>query len=229
MFSTLPLTSKTVKYDPVKDFVPVARLATFEHGLAVSAALPAQSVTDYLKIVNGKSELQNYGIPAAGSAPHFIGYVVGKQANVDLQPIPYKGGAPLLNDLMGNNIPAGVDALGGFFEPHRAGRIRVLAVTGAKRSVLLPNVPTFAELGYPPALSASGWVGLFAPLGTAPAFTTLISSHVATIAAMPAIRASLGNIGFEATAGTPQQLGEAVQTELNLWGPVIKASGFQPQ
>jgi len=229
MFATLPLTSKSVKYDPVKDFAPVARLATFEHGMAVSAALPAQSVADYLKLAQGKSDLQNYGIPAAGSAPHFIGYVVGKQAKVDLQPIPYKGGAPLLTDLMGNSISAGVDALGGFIEPHRTGRIRVLAVTGAKRSPQLPNVPTFAELGYPPALSASGWVGFFAPVGTSAAFTQLISTHVAAVAAMPAVRTSLGNIGFDAAPGNPQQLAEAVKNELALWAPVIKESGFQPQ
>src|SRR5690606_27713549 len=156
-------------------------------------------------------------------------YVVGKQAKVDLQPIPYKGGAPLLNDLMGNSISAGVDALGGFIEPHRGGRIRVLAVTGAQRSPLLPNVPTFAELGYPPALSASGWGGFFAPVGTSAAFTKLISTHVAAVAAMPSIRTGLGNTGFEPAAGGPQGLAEAVKAELALWAPVIKESGFEPQ
>lgn len=227
MFSTLPLTSRHVKYDPLKDFVPVARLATFESSYAVSAAQPARSLAEFIALARSKPALRSFGIPAAGSGPHFIGYLVARNAGFDMVPIPYKGGAPLLTDLLGNSIPAAVDALGSHLEAHRAGKIRVLAVTGAARSPLLPDVPTFAELGYPPALNASGWLGLFAPVGTASAQAERIAASVAEIAALPAVRGMLANIGFTAAAGNPQQLQQTVRTELDLWRPVIRESGFQ--
>jgi len=227
MFATLPLTSRSVKYDPVKDFVPVARLATFESSFAVSAAQPAKTLPEFLALAKTKQDARSYGIPAAGSAPHFIGYVVGKNAGLDFLPVPYKGGAPLLNDLMGNSIPAAVDALGGQLEAHRGGKIRVLAVTGARRFPSLPDVPTFGELGYPAALGASSWVGLFAPPGTAPAYSERIAAAVAEVAALPAIQANLTKIGFAASAGSPQQLQEVVRNELDLWRPIIRESGFQ--
>ncbi len=227
MFSTLPLTSKSVKYDPVKDFVPVARLASFESSFAVSAAQPVKTLPEFVALAKAKPEARSFGIPAAGSGPHFVGYVVGKNAGIDFVAIPYKGGAPLLTDLMGNSIPAAVDALGSHIEAHRGGKIRVLAVTGTARSPLLPDVPTFGELGYPAALNASNWVALFAPVGTAPAYVNSISAAVGEIAAMPAIRTSLANIGFTASANNPQQMADTVRGELDLWRPIIKESGFQ--
>ena len=227
MFSTLPLTSRHVKYDPVKDFVPVARLATFETSYAVNVAQPARTLPEFVALARTRQELRSFGIPAAGSGPHFIGYVVAKNAGLDMVPVPYKGGAPLLTDLLGNAIPAAVDALGSHLEAHRAGKIRVLAVTGTARSPLLPDVPTFGELGYPAALSASGWLGLFAPVGTAPAQADRIAASVAEIAALPAVRTHLANIGFSAAAGSPQQLQQTVRAELELWRPIIRESGFQ--
>ena len=229
MFSTLPLTSRSVKYDPIKDFTPVARLASFESSFAISAAQPAKSLPEFVALAKGTPSVRSFGIPAAGSGPHFIGYVVGKNAGLDFVPIPYKGGAPLLTDLMGNSVPAAVDALGSHIEAHRGGKIRILAVTGTARSPLLPDVPTFGELGYPAALNASNWVGLFAPPGTAPAYAQRIAAVVGEIAAMPTIRTNLANIGFAAAPGNPQQLQEAVRNELDLWRPIIKESGFQAE
>lgn len=227
MFSTLPLTSRSVKYDPVKDFTPVARLATFESSFAVSAAQPVKTLPEFVALAKAKPEVRSFGIPAAGSGPHFIGYVVGKNAGIDFVPVPYKGGAPLLTDLMGNSIPAAVDALGSHIEAHRGGKIRVLAVTGTSRFPQLPDVPTFGELGYPAALGASNWVGLFAPPGTSAAYAERIAASVGEIAAMPEIRANLGKIGFTSAPSNPQQMANAVRTELDLWRPIIRESGFQ--
>ena len=226
MFSTLPLTSRSVKYDPVKDFAPVARLATFEVALAVSAAQPAKTLQEYLALARAKQEARSFGVPAAGSSPHFVGYVVGKKEGIELLPVPYKGGAPLLADLMGNQIPAAVDALGGFLGAHRAGKIRMLAVTGPRRAASVPEVPTFGELGFG-ALGSSSWVGLFAPPGTSQALVDRVSAAVAEIAALPSTTAGLANVGFDPAAGNPQQLRETVRGELALWQPIIRESGFQ--
>ncbi|CAN5406234.1 Bug family tripartite tricarboxylate transporter substrate binding protein [soil metagenome] len=229
MFSTLPLTSRSVKYDPQKDFVPIAQLATFESSFAINSAQPAKTLPEFLALAKDKIEARSYGIPAAGSGPHFIGYVIGKTAHLDLLPVPYKGGAPLLADLMGNSIPAAVDALGSHIEAHKAGKIRVLGVTGTARQKALPDVPTFIELGYPKALSASSWVGLFAPPGSSPAYAyaEAVASAVAKVAAMPSVQANLTKIGFAAAAGGPAQLQETVRNELDLWRPIIAESGFR--
>ena len=132
----------------------------------------------------------------------------------------------VLADLMGNQIPAAVDALGGFLGAHRAGKIRMLAVTGPRRAASVPEVPTFGELGFN-ALGSSSWVGLFAPPGTSQALVDRVSAAVAEIAALPSTTASLANVGFDPAAGNPQQLREAVRGELALWQPIIRESGFQ--
>jgi tripartite-type tricarboxylate transporter receptor subunit TctC len=226
MMTTLPLTSRSVKYDPMKDFAPVARMATFELALAVSAGLPAKTFEEYLALAKAQPEQRNFGIPAAGSGPHFAGYLVGKKRGIDLQPVPYKGGAPLLADLIGGHIPAAVDALGGLLEPHRAGKLRILAVTGPQRAAGLPDVPTFSQLGFA-ELTSSNWVGLFAPLGLPPAQVQQIEKAVAEVAALPAVAAKLPGIGFAPGASTAQQLREVVRNDLALWQPVIAQSGFK--
>jgi tripartite-type tricarboxylate transporter receptor subunit TctC len=226
MFSTLPLTSRTVKYDPVKDFAPVARLATFEVALAVSAELPVKTLKEYIALARTQPRARSFGVPAAGSSPHFVGYVVGKQEGVELLPVPYKGGAPLLADLIGNQVPAAVDALGGLLPSHKTGKIRILAVTGPRRSAALPDVPTFGELGFK-SLGSSSWVGLFAPPGTPQAFIERINAGVTEVAALPSTTANLATAGFDTAPSNPQQLHDAVRSELALWQPIIRESGFQ--
>lgn len=226
MFSTLPLTSRSVKYDPVKDFTPVARLATFEVALAVSPKQPAKTLQEYVALARGNSAARDFGVPAAGSGPHFVGYVVGKKEGVELMPVPYKGGAPLLADLMGNHLTAAVDALGGLQQAHGTGKVRILAVTGPARNASLPDVPTFAELGFD-KLQASSWVGLFAPNGTSPAYIARISAAVNEVARMPSTKANLSSSGFDVAAGNPQQLAQSVRGELALWEPIIRESGFK--
>lgn len=226
MMTTLPLTSKSVKYDPLKDFEPVARLANFELALAVSGASQATNFKEYVALAKAQQNARSYGIPAAGSAPQFIGYVVGTTEKVDLMAVPYKGGAPLMNDLMGNQLPAAVDALGGMIELHRAGKVRIVAVTGVKRHPAIPAVPTFTELGYT-SLDQPNWVGLFAPVGTPAAYVDQVNAAVKDIAASPAIIEKLGKIGFDAAAGSPQEMRDVVKNDLATWGPIIKKSGFQ--
>ena len=227
MFSTLPLTSRSVKYDPQKDFVPVAQLATFESAFAVNSAQPAKTLPEFIALARSRQEARSFGVPAAGSGPHFIGYVIGRNAGIDLLPVPYKGGAPLLADLMGNSIPAAVDAAGSHIEAHKAGKVRILGVTGQSRLAVLPDVPTFAELGYPAALKASSWIGLFAPPGTSAPYAQHIAAAAAKVAAMPEIQAKLGKLGFAAAPGDPKQLQETVRNELALWRPIIQESGFR--
>ncbi len=228
MMSTLPLTVPAVRYDPVKDFQPVGQVASFEHVLVAGPAMPVKTLDEYLKRVSAEPKAGLFGIPAPGSAPHFIGYTLASQNKLPLEAVPYKGGAPLLSDLLGGHVAVAIDALGSLTQYHESGRVAILATTGEKRLAALPNVPTFTELGYP-NLKASGWLGLFAPVGTDPQVVERMNAALARIAADPATEAALVPLGFTAASSTPQALADTVAADLALWGPIIKESGYQAQ
>ena len=228
MMTTLPLTVPSVTYDPVKDFQPIGRMASFEHVLVAGPSLKVDSLADYLKAARANQKDRLYGIPAPGSAPHFIGYTVGKQNGIALEPVAYKGGAPLLSDLLGGHVPAAVDALGSLTQYHENGRLKILATTGETRLKTLPNVPTFSELGYP-GLQASGWVGLFTKPGADPALVGRMNDAIAKVAAMPEIQATLEPMGFRPETSTPEAMRQTIADELAHWGPIVKESGYQAQ
>jgi len=229
MMSTLPLTVPTVTYDPVKDFTPVATIAQFEHILSVGKNTPANTLDEYIELARKEpSKYGMFGIPAAGSAPHFIGYTVGKKAGVTLTPVPYRGGAPLLTDLLGGHIPAGVDAIGTITEFVAKGDVKVLAVTGKKRLALLKDVPTFTELGYE-NLEASGWMGVFAPVGTDPELVKRLEAAFNEVGKNADIEKTLVPLGFLPKSGTAKELAETLQNDLDTWGPIIKESGYVAQ
>ena len=229
MMSTLPLTVPTVTYDPVKDFAPVATIAKFEHILSVSKATPANTLDEYIELVRKEpGKYGMFGIPAPGSAPQFVGYTVGKKADIAMTPVPYRGGAPLLTDLLGGHIPAAVDAIGTITEFVATGDVKVLAVTGPERLDILKDVPTFTELGYE-NLEASGWMGIFAPVGTDPAVVERLEAAFNKVGRDPDIEKTLTPLGFVPESGSRQALADVLQYDLNTWGPVIKESGYVAQ
>lgn len=226
MMSTLPLTTRSVRYDPVKDFEPVSRLATFEVGLVTAAGSSARSVKDYVEAVRANPKLGFYGIPAPGSSPQFVGFSIGRKENLPLTAVPYKGGAPLVADLLGGQVPVGIDAVGSVLELARSGKLRILAVVGPKRLPWLPEVPTFAELGYKD-LDRSSWMGLFAPLQTPPALIQRLHQAVVAASASPTLVEPLDKLAILPAHSTPEELRESVRQELAVWGPIVKASGYQ--
>ncbi|HRK85339.1 Bug family tripartite tricarboxylate transporter substrate binding protein [Alcaligenes sp. SDU_A2] len=229
MMTTLPLTVKTVTYDPVKDFQPVAVIAKFEHIFVVGKTTPANTLAEYVELVRKEPEKYgHYGIPAPGSAPQFLGYSIAKKNDIQMTPVPYKGGAPLINDLLGDHIPAGVDAVGLITEHVAAGTVRVLGITGPKRLDILKDVPTFVEMGYG-NLEASGWMGIFAPVGMDPAMVKQFQDAFNEVAKNPKIEKAIVPIGFRPSSGDGQELARTVQADLDTWGPIIKESGYLQQ
>ena len=142
-----PLVYKQLSYDPAKDFAPVAQVATYQFALAVGPDHPARSVPEFVAWLKANPTQANFGSPAPGSLPHFFGLMIGKATGVEMVHIAYKGGAPLATDLMGGQIPAGVDALSDMIELHRGGKVRIIATSGAQRSPLLPTVATAVTTG----------------------------------------------------------------------------------
>ncbi len=223
----LPLTIRTAGFQPAVDFVPVGQVARYPGGLAVAAQVPARSLAEYLAWARANGAQANVGVPAPGSIPQFLVYQLAQQSNAPLSSVPYRGSAPMMQDLMGGQITAGTTALGDFVEPHLAGKIRVLAVLGAKRSPALPDVPTFAEQGV--RIDWEYWLGMFAPAKTPDAEVKRINAALGRALARPEVREKLLKIVFEPAHGSPEQLGQLMREGTAFWEPVVKASGWVPQ
>jgi tripartite-type tricarboxylate transporter receptor subunit TctC len=225
----LPLVVKNPGYDSSKDFVPVAGFATFANGLAVSGGTPAKTMAEYVAWVQkhgaGKDTV---GVPAPASVPEFLVKVIGEKYKLDLQAAPYKGSAPMMGDMLGNQIHAGVGSVPDFMENQKAGKIHMVAVLGSTRQAALPAVPTFAELGLA-GFEDLPYYGIFAPKGTPQATLDKLSAAVAKVVALPDVRERLTAMGLTVAYMTPAQLDSREQAYAKTWARIIKDSGFTAQ
>ena len=224
LLTTNPFVFRKLTYEPA-DLVPVSLVAEFPFAFATGAETGAKTFPDFVKWAREHRTSANFGSPAAGSPLHFVGLMVGKDIGVELLHVPFQGGAPLLNALAGGQVSAGVNTLTDMLEMHKSGRIRILAIPGARRSPLLPEVPTFGELGYQQVI-ARGFFGIYAPAGTPPAAVAQWNAALRKIVAMPEVRERLAALAFDARASTPDELDKMARTDAAVWGPVIRSSGF---
>jgi tripartite-type tricarboxylate transporter receptor subunit TctC len=227
--SILPLVVKNPGFDPARDFAPVAGFATFVNGLALSSGTPAKSMTEYLAWVRAQGKGKGtVGVPAPASVPEFLVKVIGQKYALDLQAAPYRGSAPMMADMLGNQIAAGVGSVPDFIENHKAGKIRMVAVMGAKRQAIVPEVPTFAELGLA-GFEDLPYYGIFAPHGTPKDVIERFSDALAKVIALPDVHERLTAMGLTVGHMSAQQLGNREQAYTQTWARIIKASGFQAQ
>ena len=226
--SILPLVVKNPGFDPAKDFVAVAGFATFVNALAVSGGTPARSVNEYVTWARNQGNKGNVGVPAPASVPEFLVKVIGEKYKLDLAAAPYRGSAPMMADMLGNQIGAGVASVPDFIENHKAGKVRVVAVLGNARQAALPDVPTFAELGLA-GFEDVPYYGIFAPAGTPKAVIERLADAVAKVVAMPDVKEKLTAMGLTVGYMPPAQLASREQAYAQTWTRIIKASGFQAQ
>lgn len=226
--SILPLVTKNAGFDPAVDFVPVAGFATFANALAVSGGTPAKSVAEYVRFVQGNGGKDTIGVPAPASIPEFLVGMIGNKYKLDLQAAPYRGSAPMMADMLGNQIKAGVGSVPDFMENHKAGKVRIVAVIGDKRQATLPDVPTFAELGIA-GLEELPYYGLFAPAGTPAPVVERFNQALAKVVAMPEVREQLTAMGLTVAHQPQAQFAQRVKSYTATWDRIIKASGFQPK
>jgi tripartite-type tricarboxylate transporter receptor subunit TctC len=225
----LPMVVKTPGYDSAKDFTPVAGFATFVNALAVSGGTPAKGFNDYVGWLRAQGGGKgSVGIPAPASTPEFLVKVIGEKYKLDLVPVPYRGSAPMMADMLGNQIAAGVGSIPDFIENHKNGKIRVVAVLGGARQAVLPDVPTFAELGLA-GLEDLPYYGVFAPAGTPKAKIDEFGVALSKVIAQREIHDRLTAMGLTVGYMTAQQLGTREHAYAQVWSRIIKASGFQPQ
>ena len=222
---TIPLTFKEPGYDPLKDFTPIAGVAQYYNAMAASSKTDIRDLKGLAAWMKANPSQHNFGIPAAGSIPQFAGLIVGKSLGVEMLPIPYKGGAPLVQDLIAGQIPIGFGSLTELIEHHRAGRLRVLAVSGTQRARAAPEIPTFQELGLK-GIDKNPWLAFFGPAGMPSSVVININAAVRAAMDTPEARERFVTLGVEAAPTQPEGLRTWVEDALKHWGPVIRDSGY---
>jgi tripartite-type tricarboxylate transporter receptor subunit TctC len=217
---------KALAYDPIADFAPVSQVATFDFSVAVSQQVPAGNLKELVAWVKANPDQGSYGTPGAGTLPHFLAVSFARSSGLDLRHVGYRGSAAALTDLIGGQIPILVTTTADVLEANKAGRIKVLATSGASRSPFLPEVPTLKEAGFD--LVATGWYGVFAPARTPPDVVARLSAAVAASVKTPQVKERLLAFGLVPTGTTAAELGRIQKADSELWAPAVKASGFSP-
>lgn len=217
-------------YDPQRDFAPVSTAAVMHNGLAVGAALPVgvRDVKAFLAWAAANAAQANYGIPAAGGTSHFIGALLAQDSGVELRSVPYRGTAPGVVELLGGQIAAMIAPHGEFIPHHRAGKLRLIATSGAKRSPFVAEVPTLAEQGFA-QLTVEEWFGFYAPAATPQAIVDAASEAINAALRDAALIEGLSATGLIARGSTPRQMAESQQEEFERWGPLVKRIGFRAE
>jgi tripartite-type tricarboxylate transporter receptor subunit TctC len=213
-----------VPYDPVKDFAPVILAVSPIHMLVVRADLPVKSVADLIRLAREKPNGLNYGSTGSGTSTHLEMELFKSMSGTQMMHVPYKGSSPALTDLVGGQLQLMFDPVSSSMPHVKSGKLRVLAVTSARRSTILPEIPTVAESGLP-GYEAMPWLGILAPAGTSPDIVQQLNAGVTKVLAEPAVTDKLAGLGFETLGGTPQQFGDFIKTELVRWAKVVKDSG----
>ncbi|HET9351463.1 MAG TPA: tripartite tricarboxylate transporter substrate-binding protein [Burkholderiales bacterium] len=225
--SIYPHSYAKLRYDPFNDFEPLAHLANFQLALGVSTKLQASTVADYVSLVKKDPNAGYYASAAAGSIPHFFGVMFARAADITMTHVPYKGTAQVLQALATGEIAAATTLAADIGALARAGKARILATTGAKRSPAFPDVPTFREAGYD--IEGTGWYGLFAPATTPGAIVARLSTAAIDAMRAATLRSRLESLGVEPTGLGPRELAAIMKRDYDRWGPVINASGFKAE
>jgi tripartite-type tricarboxylate transporter receptor subunit TctC len=224
----VPLTFKSPGYNPLTDFTPLAGVATYYNVMALSSTTGAKTPAEFSAWLKAHPDQANYGIPAVGSVPQFAGLLVSKALGTPMVAVPYKGGAPLVQDLLAGQVPSGFLSLTESIEYHRSGKMQILAVSGTTRAKAAPEVPTFQELGIK-GIDMNPWLGFFGPKGMSTEFTARFTTAVAAALAEPDVAKRLSKLGNVPTYATPAQLQDWVSMASAHWGPVIRESGYELQ
>ena len=221
-----PLVFSDAGYDAERDFRPVSHVNSYEFGVAVSSAVPVRELPHLIAWLRANPDKANFGVPATGSLPHFFGLMVGDAAKVNAEVIGYRGSAPLLNDLIGGQVPVAFDTFDTLLPQHEAGKIRILAVSSAKRSPLDPKIPTFKEGGMD--LAATGWNTFFAPMSMPKAQAERLSGLIYEVMKDPDTRRKFEAAKMEPVASTMAQTEAMLKAYRAQWAPVVQRSGFKP-
>jgi tripartite-type tricarboxylate transporter receptor subunit TctC len=225
-FVIYPHVYKKLSYDPFADFVPVVRVCRFPYAIAVGPGVPSSvgTVSQLLRWCAENQANANYGVSALGSGTHFAGVKLARDAGVALRAVPYRGDAPLMQDLMAGVVPMAIVVLATALPLMDSGRLRVLATSGGARSALTPQVPTVKEglTNY----EMEEWFGTYLPRGAAPEVVNKLDNAIRAALRTEPMQKGLAKLGFEAAGESQGDFARLMRNDLNRWGPIVVASGF---
>ncbi|MET0681535.1 MAG: tripartite tricarboxylate transporter substrate binding protein [Burkholderiales bacterium] len=211
-------------YDPVKDLTPVMRTVAVDYVMVVHPSVPARTVAEFVAYARANPGRLSYGSAGSGSAPHLSTELFKARAGIDLLHVPFKGGGPMVTDLLGGQIQMVIADQANLMPHVKAGKLRALAVGTLVRSAVYPDLPTIAESGYP-GFEARAWQGIAGPAGLPPDIVRQLQSSVAKVMAMPDVRARLVEGGLDPIVSTPEEFGEFIRAEIAKWSKVAKDVG----
>ena len=224
----MPALHAKLPYDPVRDFAPLTLLATSAFIMVVNPSLPAKSVKELIALARAKPGQLNYGSSGQGSSLHLTGEIFKLATGADLVHVPYKGSAPALTDLIAGQVQILFGTMPPTLPHVKSGKLRALGVSGAKRSVAAPEVPTIAEAGVP-GFEVLNWYGIVAPSKTPAAIVQRLNGELVKTLKAPEMIESLGTQGLEAAGGTPERFGVFIKSEMAKYAKVIKAAGIRAE
>jgi tripartite-type tricarboxylate transporter receptor subunit TctC len=221
-----PLVFKDNGYDPEKDFQPVAHVNDYDFGLAVGPQVPAKDLKQLFDWMRANPTQANVGVPATGSLPHFFALMLGQKAKVPTEVVGYKGSASVITDLIGGQVPIAVDTFDVQLPQYQAGKMRILAMSGVKRSPFAPDVPTFKEAGLD--LAASGWNAFFAPASMPREKVERLAREIREVMQEPEMQRRFTDNKLVPVAATREQTEAMLKAYRAQWAPVVKTSGYNP-
>jgi tripartite-type tricarboxylate transporter receptor subunit TctC len=223
---TLPAMRRSLPYDAVKSFTPVALTATSALSLVIGPQVPATNMAQFVALVKKNPGALHYSSPGAGSIQNLAMELVKLETGIDIVHVPYKGSAGAATDLVGGHVQATVAALQTMAPYVTSGRLRMLAVLSNERSPAFPDVPTMKELGHP-SLVVDTWYGIFAPAATPAEIVSLMNREVNALLELPEIRDAMAKQGLTVVVDKPERLGELVEREVARWNRVVASAGIQ--
>jgi tripartite-type tricarboxylate transporter receptor subunit TctC len=221
----LPMVEKTPSFDTARDFMPVSLLARFEFALVINPSVEATDFKSFVTWLKTHPDKTSFGVPSNGTIPHFMGSKLEKDLGIAMTRVPYRGSAPILNDLVGGHISFGITTLADALPQHRAKGVKIIAVSSAERSPFAPEVPTLKESGID--LVADAWYGMWLPAGSPPEFARKLGAAASAALAKPEVKEKLTAIGLIPVGSTADGLTKELAANIALWQPIVKATGYK--
>ncbi|MCW5603088.1 MAG: tripartite tricarboxylate transporter substrate binding protein [Burkholderiales bacterium] len=223
-----PSLNPKMPYDPVKDFAPVTQPASSPNVLTAHPSVPAKSLQELIALAKTKPGAVSFASTGVASIGHLTGELINNLAGIRMTHVPYKGSGQAIADILGGHVQVMFSGFSSTLHHIKAGKLRALAVTGAKRSSALSDVPTIAEQGFP-GVEATAWYGVLAPAGTPKPVIARLHGEFVKILKMPDVVQKMDGLGFEIIGSTPEQFAAYIQSETKKWEKVVKASGAKPE
>ena len=224
-----PHVYKKLPFDPLVDLVPVSVVSSFEFCMAVAPTTPARTPQEFVALVKSDPKYSAYGSLGHGTSFHFLGFMFAQAAGISLTHIPYKGAAPTVQAALGGQVPSIIGPIGDIAPHHHSGKLRIIATSGAQRSVFVPEVPTFEEVGYKGVIGKERF-GVYVRRGTPTSVVEAASRAIITALQNPELRAAIEMMSYiEPRGSSPQEFEGYIRAEYRKWSEVVKASGFTPE